>query len=92
MEPKSVPPAVMGRACPPEIMGDHPRVWICGRTYGPNDWELFGIFATEAEAVAACRIPNNDFVSDIPLGVRLSEVCMWWGYFPLMEVQGDGTV
>lgn len=68
-------------------MTDDPIVWIVGRhtSDSPDStaWEFFGVYADEAQAIAACRLPY-DFVGPARMNERPPEATTEWpgAYFP----------
>lgn len=66
------------------------QLWIVGRME-MQPWEFVGVFATEAEARAACLSPKY-FVGPAVLGEATPvERTEWPGcYYPIVEHEGSG--
>ncbi|HEX7127285.1 MAG TPA: hypothetical protein VF406_16125 [Thermodesulfobacteriota bacterium] len=66
-------------------------IWLAGRMLTGQPWEILGVYATEAEAVARCR-RWEDFVGPLTLGVDLPEETAPWSgcYYPQARAALEG--
>ena len=72
------------------------NLWICGQRSdleGSTDqWAISGIFATEAEASAACRDWTYFVMGPVTLGAQAphEEVATEKGYYPILAGRPEG--
>jgi hypothetical protein len=74
------------------------NLWITGQRSdledATNQWAISGIYATEAEAAAACRDWTYFVMGPITLGVQAphENVATEKGYYPIIDGRPDGYV
>ncbi len=69
-------------------MSDQTTVWVVGKVLGNDSshWELMGVMAMEAEAIAACRTTKY-YIGPAVLGELLPDQRVPWpgAYYPRLQ-------
>ena len=60
------------------------QLWLAGRSFDDEPWEVLGIYSSEELAVKRCKL-YNDFVGPLDLDIDLPEETTGWldSYYPL---------